>query len=91
MTESATPTPTPTEAEESTLAETETESTSPSATALVKSMADTWGAMSETERVEICDSIEVAGTEYMWEALGSPDTITKAEVAVIWDGYCANY
>lgn len=63
----------------------------PSREGLIKGMADSWGKMTTTEQAQLCADMELAGHEYMWESLGSPESISEAEVGAIWRDYCAEY
>lgn len=68
-----------------------TTATGPSREGLIKAMADSWGAMTDAEKSQMCDDLELAGYEYMWEALDRPASISATEVEMIWRDYCRDY
>ena len=63
----------------------------PSREGLIKALADMWGEMSEQERVEICVAIDETTGGGMWEALGSPESISETEMDFIMADYCRDY
>lgn len=92
------PTPAPVETAEQEPAVEPEQSPSPTATeagpsreGLVKAIADWWGEASEQERIETCDAIDETTGGGMWEALGSPESISETEIDLIMADYCRDY
>lgn len=60
----------------------------PSREGLIKALADWWGEADEQDRVEVCDAIDETSGGGMWEAFGSPESISETEVDFIMADYC---
>ncbi|MFE9232051.1 hypothetical protein [Cellulosimicrobium funkei] len=57
-------------------------SSGPSSNAIVRSLADSWGKLSDADRAQMCADIET---------LGSPASISAVEIDAIMDDYCLDY
>ena len=54
-------------------------------------MADSWGALTDVEKADLCVAFDELGGQGVWESLDSPDSITPTELEFIWADYCRDY